>query len=63
MRFQLVIRPDGKAILVCPRDLRADEIETIREVWQHWEVGHPIIMVGDVVQVQDIELDLPDKLN
>jgi hypothetical protein len=60
-RFTLVVRPDGRAILVSPERLsdsaKADLIAQLRG----WEAGHwPIVVLDgcDVVQIASIELDL-----
>lgn len=59
-RFTLVVRPDGKAVLVCNEplnDRQASEIHAAVGEWTH--VGGPDVLVlpeCDVVQVVDLEI-------
>ncbi|MES2210939.1 MAG: hypothetical protein V4515_12275 [Chloroflexota bacterium] len=60
-RFQLVVRPDGRALLTTTEKLSEQMVAHLREHLRGWEAGeYPIVVIPEcsVVQVAEIEIDL-----
>lgn len=64
--FRLVVRPDGRAILTTTRQLSPSQVAAVGEVVRDWSsVTPPFVAIlpdCDVVQVVDVELELPEAV-
>jgi hypothetical protein len=61
-RFQLVVRPDGRALLTTTERLSAEALSHVAGVLNEWQSGDfPVAVVAEceVVQVLDVDIDLP----
>lgn len=59
-RFTLVVRPDGRALLVTNEAFAAESLEPVREALDAWVAG--VYQVGvladtDVVRIEELEVD------
>lgn len=65
MRFKLVVMPDGKAILTTEEPLNERLVDSTRGIFREWhdKRGKDVLIMGEtkVVQVVDVELDLPGE--
>lgn len=64
MMLKLVVLPDGRAILTSPEQPTERMVASIREAWQAWLDGKDKLLFlpeCDVVQVLDVDLDLPEE--
>lgn len=58
-RFQLIVRPDGRAVLATPQRLTEAEQLVLREAVKGWESGHLLVLTEtDVVRVVDVDIEL-----
>lgn len=60
-RFTLVVRPDGRALLVTSERFAAETLEPIRAALDEWVEGRYQVAVladTDVVRVTELEVDL-----
>lgn len=62
-RFTLVVRPDGKALLTCQDRIPDSSLHELRDAIDAWREEESLLLVVtecDVVQVVDIEIDVPE---
>lgn len=64
-RFTLILKPNGKALLVTPDAIRGEQVEQLGRLWREWRDGHQdvLFLAGtDVKVVEDIEWDLEEEM-
>lgn len=60
-RFQLLVRPDGRALLTTTEAFAAETLEPIRAVlddWLHGQTGVLVLTETDVIRITELEVDL-----
>lgn len=64
-RFALIIRPDGRALLVTAEPFSAEALEPVRAALDEWIVGKftvGVLAETEVIRVEQLDVDLDKRL-